>query len=148
ARGLAFEIADEPLEAWFEAMHPVWSRQLAARVFRRALLLRRRTTAGGRSSRNGSRAAGAGEDEGADAAAVAAEAAAVEREGDEEDARSYLEHVRDKFGDNGPPPAFPLPGAATATAARKKAAEASRRPGVWGCEGGGIWSPRLVRVRV
>ncbi|CAM9263924.1 unnamed protein product, partial [Ectocarpus fasciculatus] len=147
ARGVGFEIADEPLEAWFEAMHPVWSRQLAARAFRRALLLRR-STAGSRHSRNGSRAAGVGEDEGADeeeVAAAAAEAAeAVEREGDEEDARSYLEHVRDTFGDHGPPPAFPLPGAATT--ARKKAA--SPRPGVWGGGGGGTWSPRLVRVRV
>ncbi|CAM9609383.1 unnamed protein product, partial [Scytosiphon promiscuus] len=32
ARGVAFEIADEPLEAWFEAMQPVWSRHLEARA--------------------------------------------------------------------------------------------------------------------
>ena len=43
ARGLAIEIADDPLEAWFEAMHPLWSRVLATRAFRRALRRRHRS---------------------------------------------------------------------------------------------------------
>ncbi|CAN0513645.1 unnamed protein product, partial [Laminaria digitata] len=43
ARGLAVEIADDPLEAWFEAMHPLWSRVLATRAFRRALQRRHRS---------------------------------------------------------------------------------------------------------
>lgn len=41
ARSLSIEIADDPVEAWFEAMHPVWARHLAARGFREAFLARR-----------------------------------------------------------------------------------------------------------
>lgn len=46
ARDVSFEIQDEPLEAWFEAMHPVWSRELATRAFR--LALRRRLRRAGK----------------------------------------------------------------------------------------------------
>lgn len=42
ARDLSVEIADEPLEAWFETMHPIWSRELAIRAFRQAIRRRRR----------------------------------------------------------------------------------------------------------
>lgn len=101
ARGVAFEIADEPLEAWFEAMHPVWSRQLAARVFRRALRQRAYSSSRSRSRRHGSDsisssstkngkaggAAGAGEwGMGADEPDAGGPAAA-EKEDDQEDAR-------------------------------------------------------------
>lgn len=42
ARDVSIEIGDEPLEAWVEAMHPVWSRELSARVFRHSFKQRRR----------------------------------------------------------------------------------------------------------
>lgn len=41
-RDLSIEIADDPLEAWLESMHPVWDRELATRGFREALIRRRR----------------------------------------------------------------------------------------------------------
>ena len=110
-RNVSFEIMDEPLEAWCEAMHPVWSRHLAARMFRRALRKRVGRGGGGGGGGGGQSKAGGGtagvEAQAAAAAAaaaapeeegvatvraldeVAAEAAAVvvEREADEEDAR-------------------------------------------------------------
>lgn len=46
ARDVSIEIGDDPLEAWVEAMHPVWSRELSTRAFRRALSQRRRHASG------------------------------------------------------------------------------------------------------
>lgn len=74
-------------------------------------------------------------------------------------ARSYLEHVRDTFGENGPPSAFPLPADAAGAAAKAKekarvagkqsASLSSRSWGAGGGEGnGGDSSPCLMRVRV
>lgn len=73
--------------------------------------------------------------------------------------RSYLEHIREAFGDHGPPAAFPLPGApattaaaatTTTTARRDASPPPRRRPGVGERTGGGGGgsAPCLVRVRV
>lgn len=73
--------------------------------------------------------------------------------------RSYLEHLRETFGDRGPPPAFPLPGAAPTTAAAATTTTTAGREappsrpagrGEWGpgAGDGGESAPCLVRVRV